>query len=191
MYVFPPLTPDLDGQITPQERQAVQRLVDDEMAARPPVGLHPQVNQLLPELSMRLPGTLDADVDNEEYPEHRENLEDPMSRYSEFENRAQAHTALSYAILRERAALGDAEMEGSLRRQQRQYEALLAKVEELYHSELLKKRARLQEALDERSKRQREWLPVADHLVLRWHESIRSMVDVALSNVGDSAGDSR
>lgn len=126
----------------------------------------------------------DEDIHNEE---PRQILSDgiSMDRYAEFGHGDEVHysemyTALSYSMLRERNSLLTAQNARQLRENQRAHLASLSELDRVYQEDADRKRQRVDEANEERKRRQLDFEPVNGYLEQRWHDGIRSMVDLGI-----------
>lgn len=129
----------------------------------------------------------DDEEDDDHNDEPRQILRGGVSldRYTEFGSGddirySEMYTALSYSMLRERSSLLMAQNAPQLRENQRAHLASLSELDKVYQEEANLKRQRVDEINEERKRRQVEFEPVNGYLEQRWHDGIRSMVDLGI-----------
>lgn len=164
---FSLLTSVIDGDISPADRAAVERLIQQEMPSHQP--LHP----MLPELPLPAMGLLVGGADEQYW-------------RAQFESQGQGPVPspdpavdVSYAILAHRnaaSAVAHGPQIASLHENhQRNVEQLVTS----HEAELQRKRAHADELTGAREAKQTQFQPVAGYLEQRWAEGVVSLVDAA------------
>lgn len=183
----------IDGDITPQERRAVELLIQNEAARNNTNQPHPLVDQILP-LHYSSNSSLMRDIERYELENGEEVGEGilehtiSMDRYTDFEGENgvdynRVYTTLSYSIMRERSASLMSQNQQQLENMQRAHSSSLSELDNVYLAEVGRKRLRVDEINEIRKKRQLEFEPMNRYLEQRFDEGVNSMIDLGIESL--------